>query len=229
MLSARSIALLCFLAFSTVAVSQEVPKVEIFGGYSYLHLDTNGASSSTLNQICNTTTGGNCPFIFQIHPGFNGWNAAGQLNFNSWFGITADISGHYGTLVTARATSASFQGIYFIDFALPKQSNYDFLFGPVFSYRKPRYKPFAHVLMGDERVSFGSVQLPLNPGTIPSPASHNYFAFAFGGGVDVELSRRFYLRAGEFDYQRVTSSVGSKDYQNNFRLSVGLVAHFGVR
>jgi hypothetical protein len=61
-------------------------------------LDTNGASSSTLNQICNTTTGGNCPFIFQIHPGFNGWNAAGQLNFNSWFGITADISGHYGTL-----------------------------------------------------------------------------------------------------------------------------------
>lgn len=222
------LAFLCVI-FPLFASAQDYPKTEIFAGYSYLHLDTNGASSSTLNQTCNTDTGGNCPFIFQIHPGFNGWNAAGQLNLNSWLGITTDIGGHYGTLVTARTTSASFQGITFFDFSLPKQSNYDFLFGPVFSYRKPRYKPFAHVLLGDERVSFGSARMPVNPITLIPPPPRNYFAFAFGGGVDLELSRRFYLRAGEFDYQRVTSSVGSKDYQNDFRFSVGLVARFGGR
>jgi len=220
---------LCVVLVPPLASAQDYPKAEIFGGYSYLHIDTNGASSSSLNQLCNTVTVGNCPFIFQLHRGFNGWNAAGQFNLSSWFGITADISGHYGTLVTAKTTSASFQGINLVDFSLPKQSNYDFLFGPVFSYRKPRYKPFAHALLGDEHISFGSVQLPSNLGTFPASPSNNYFVFSLGGGVDVKLSPRFLVRAAEFDYQRVTSSFGGKDYQNNLRFSVGLVALFGGR
>lgn len=220
-------AFLCVVLVPLFASAQYYPKTEFFAGYSYLHIDTNGASSSSLNQLCNTVTIGNCPFAFQVHPGFSGWNAAAQFNLSSWFGITADISGHYGTLVTARAISASFQGINFVDFSLPKQRNYDFLFGPVFSYRKPRYKPFAHALLGDEHISFGSQQLPSNLGTFPAPSSNNYFVFSLGGGVDVKLNRRFLLRAGEFDYQRVISSFSSKDYQNNFRFSVGLVALFG--
>jgi len=220
---------LCVVLVPPLASAQDYPKAEIFGGYSYLHIDTNGASSSSLNQLCNTVTVGNCPFIFQLHRGFNGWNAAGQFNLSSWFGITADISGHYGTLVTAKTTSASFQGINLVDFSLPKQSNYDFLFGPVFSYRKPRYKPFAHALLGDEHISFDSVQLPSNLGAFPASPSNNYFVFSLGGGVDVKLSPRFLVRAAEFDYQRVTSSFGGKDYQNNLRFSVGLVALFGGR
>jgi hypothetical protein len=218
---------LCAVLTPLLVFAQDYPKAEIFVGYSYLHIDTNGTSSSSLNQLCNAVTVGNCPFIFQLHPGFNGWNAAGQFNLSSWFGITADISGHYGTLVTAKITSASFQGINFVDFSLPKQRNYDFLFGPVFSYRKPRYKPFAHALLGDEHISFGSLQLPSNLGTFPTQFSKNYFLFSLGGGVDVKLSSRFLLRAGEFDYQRVTSSFGGKDYQNNFRFSAGIVALFG--
>jgi hypothetical protein len=218
---------LCVVFVPLLASAQDYSKVEIFGGYSYLHFDTNGASSSSLNQLCNTVTIGNCPFIFQLHPGFNGWNAAAQFNLNSWFGITADISGHYGTLVTAKVTSASFQGINLVDFSVPKQRNYDFLFGPVFSYRKPRYKPFAHALLGDEHVSFASLQLPSNLGTFPAPPSNNCFVFSLGGGVDVKLSSRLLLRAGEFDYQHVTSSSGSKDYQNNLRFSVGIVALLG--
>jgi hypothetical protein len=218
---------LCVVLIPLLVFAQDYPKAEIFVGYSYLHIDTNGASGSSLDQLCNTVTVGNCPFIFQLHPGFNGWNAAGQFNLSSWFGITADISGHYGTLVTAKITSASFQGINFVDFSLPKQRNYDFLFGPVFSYRKPRYKPFAHALLGDEHISFASLQLPSNLGTFPTQFSKNYFLFSLGGGVDVKLSSRFLLRAGEFDYQRVTSSFGGKDYQNNFRFSAGIVALFG--
>jgi hypothetical protein len=218
---------LCAVLVPLLASAQDYPKAEIFGGYSYLHLDTNGASSSSLNEICNTVAVGNCPFTFQIHPGFSGWSAAGQFNFNPWLGAVADFSGHYGTLITAKLTSASFQGINFVDFSLPKQSNYDFLFGPVFSYRRPKYKAFAHALLGDERISFESVQLPLNLGTVPAPSSHNYFVFSLGGGVDVKLNRRFLVRAGEFDYQRVTSSFGGKNYQNNFRFSAGIVVLFG--
>lgn len=229
MLCRRTSSLIFLLAFSAAARSQEFPKFEVFGGYSYLHIDTQGDSSSRLNQLCNTVTVGNCPFIFQVHSGFSGWNAAGQFNFTSWLGAVADLSGHYGTLVTAKTTSASFQRINFVDFSIPKQRNYDFLFGPVFSYRKPRYKPFAHALLGDEHMSFGSLQLPSNLGTVPQVPSHNYFVFSLGGGVDVKVSPHFLIRAGEFDYQRVTSSFAAKDYQNNFRFSAGLVAVFGER
>src|SRR3954464_13761443 len=160
---------LCVVLTSLLVFAQDYPKAEIFVGYSYLHIDTNGASTSSLNQLCNTVTLGNCPFIFQLHSGFNGWNAAGQFNFNSWLRAVADFSGHYGTLVTAKFTSASFQGINFVDFSLPKQSNYDFLFGPVFFTRKQRYKAFAHALRGDERVSFESLQLPSGVGPVPGP------------------------------------------------------------
>lgn len=220
---------LCVVPVPLLASAQDFPKAEVFGGYSYLHIDTNGASSSSLNQLCNTVTVGNCPFVFQLHSGFNGWNAAGQFNFNSWLGLVADVGGHYGTLVTAKLTSASFQGINFVDFSLPKQSNYDFLFGPVFTYRKSRYNAFVHPFMGDEHISFGSVQLPFNVGPVPSPPSHDYFVFSLGGGLDVKLNKRFRLRAGELDYQHVVNSFSNRSYQNNFRFSTGLVVFLGNR
>lgn len=49
------------------ALAQDVPKAEVFGGYSW--------------------AGGN----------FNGWNASLTGNINKRFGIVADFSGHYGS------------------------------------------------------------------------------------------------------------------------------------
>jgi len=57
---------LLFLALSP-ATAQDVPKVEVFGGYSW--------------------SGGN----------FHGWNASVTGNINRRFGIVADFSGHYGS------------------------------------------------------------------------------------------------------------------------------------
>lgn len=56
---------LVFLA-SLPVLAQEVPKAEVFGGYSW--------------------SGGN----------FHGWNASVTGNVNKRFGIVADFSGHYG-------------------------------------------------------------------------------------------------------------------------------------
>ena len=52
---------------SLPAMAQEVPKVEVFGGYSW--------------------SGGN----------FHGWNASVTGNINKRLGIVADFSGHYGS------------------------------------------------------------------------------------------------------------------------------------
>ena len=58
------------LAWGVSAMAQEEsPKVELFGGYQFTHLDP------SLNT--------------------NGWNAAVTGNVNRWVGVTADFSGSY--------------------------------------------------------------------------------------------------------------------------------------
>jgi hypothetical protein len=58
------------------AFGQDVPRAEVFGGYSYLNIDTNGLSS---------------------RQSANGWEAAISGNFNNWFGVEGDVAGYYKT------------------------------------------------------------------------------------------------------------------------------------
>ena len=90
-------ALLFCLSMAT-AFAQDTPRAEVFGGYSYLHIDTQGVTGSTLDALCNNTFGtGTCPAgTFQVHNAFNGWNGSVQANVNRWLGVAADFSGHYG-------------------------------------------------------------------------------------------------------------------------------------
>ena len=55
------------------AMSQDTPRVEVFGGYSLLH-DGNASPKN-----------------------FQGWDASSTTYLNHWFGLTADFSGHYST------------------------------------------------------------------------------------------------------------------------------------
>ena len=57
------------LALPLVALAQDAPKVEVFGGYSYL----NPKDADDLH----------------------GWNASVTGNVNKWFGIKTDVSGYY--------------------------------------------------------------------------------------------------------------------------------------
>ena len=64
-----------FLLVSAPTMAQDAPRVEIFGGYSYLRADR-GDNGINLN----------------------GWNAAVAGNINKWFGVVGDFSGHYGSI-----------------------------------------------------------------------------------------------------------------------------------
>lgn len=55
----------------------DFPRAEVFAGYSYLSVDTSGASSDRQS--------------------LNGWNAQANINANRWFGLTADVGGYYGS------------------------------------------------------------------------------------------------------------------------------------
>jgi hypothetical protein len=63
------------LSVSGCLIAQELPKAEIFGGYSFAPASVSG--STTLNV--------------------NGWNAAATGNINRLLGITVDFSQHFGT------------------------------------------------------------------------------------------------------------------------------------
>jgi hypothetical protein len=62
--------LLVWLSVSVQA--QETPKLELFGGYSYLRADDVSAGAN-----------------------MHGWNGSVTGNTNGWFGVTIDFSGHY--------------------------------------------------------------------------------------------------------------------------------------
>ncbi len=64
-------AALCSLCFS-----QEFPKADVAGGYSYLNIDTNDLTS---------------------RQSANGWEAAVSGNFNRWFAVEFDVNGYYKT------------------------------------------------------------------------------------------------------------------------------------
>jgi len=71
----RKLSLLCGLVLAVCLTTRAQglgDKVEVFGGYSYMHI--NSPSFST-----------------------NGWELSGQYKVNDWLGGVADFDGHYGS------------------------------------------------------------------------------------------------------------------------------------
>ena len=90
------------------------------------------------------------------------------------------------------------------------------MFGPVLAAHLKTITPFAHVLFGgtsNNSMGFG--------------ASYKRFTWFAGGGLDVNVSRHFEVRLGQFDYERVRTP-GSSDVPavNGFRYSCGLAFKF---
>jgi len=234
----RHIRVLVLCCFSIPVVAQQgAPRAEVFGGYSYLHIDTQGVTGTSLDAACNHFLGaGACPAgTFQVHHNFSGWNAAFQANVTHLFGIKADFTGNYGTPITLSSQAQSLLSQLGITGLPPKAKSYSYLFGPVVFQDVGRYKPFAHALFGANNVSTNLSGVKVGGLGIPGfTVSDTAFAMAFGGGVDVKLTDQISLRAGQVDYLFTKHDFsggikGIATHQNNFRASVGVVFRFGVR
>jgi opacity protein-like surface antigen len=167
-------------------MAQEHPKAEVFAGYSYVRINPGEGMQ-----------GDNIP---------GGWHASVAGNFNSWFGIVGEFSGHYGNPDFGTGVGA-------------EVNVHTYTFGPRVSYRgNEKVTPFAHVTFGGARVG-GS-------GFGPSESA---FAMTFGGGVDVKVHEKVGIRLGQFDYilTRFEGPVsGTTANQHNFRYSAGIVFRF---
>jgi len=198
------VVLLTLLFAAALATAQETPKVDIFAGYSLFHFDDNG-----LENALNTGFPGCCNYSKIMH----GWEGALQYNVTHTLGIVADFSGHYGNPITIPAAPATVNA-----------TMYNVMFGPQLNLRGKRMSGYVHTLLGFNRVHVADIPAPVN-----NPAfSNNAFAWAIGGGFDVNATKNIAIRVGQLDYIMTTQDFGlNLGHQNNLRFSAGVVFKLG--
>ncbi len=170
------------MACSFAASAQEYTKAEAFGGFQYTSFDA---------------------FNIQ-HVNLVGWNAQGTAYLAKPLGITAEVSGAYGSPTVGG-----------IGTSLP---TYTFLFGPTFRAPLTKTSPFVHAL-------FGMAHMSNSKGIYSSTG----FAFALGGGVDTNVSKSINWRVVQIDYlmTKLEDPTGTGNpRQDNFRLATGIVFKF---
>jgi opacity protein-like surface antigen len=209
------------LALPILTQAQELPRQEIFGGYSYMRLDAGNAGGDQ---------------------DLNGFNTSYTYNFNSFLGMTAEFSGAFANNVAVTSTMGTMSTTTIQDI-----NNYFVLFGPKFTFRgNERVTPFAHVLLGVVTQDF---QTASNGTTMTSTTLQNntQFAMAVGGGIDLNLTERLSVRGAQVDYVMTrlpgngvatvgsmgtgmgmgTSLTSGSTVQNNLRASAGIVLKLG--
>jgi opacity protein-like surface antigen len=178
-------ALVCLgtlLLLSACSAAQGRSRLEIFGGYSLEHISACGAPGDTFLTCSGFIETGN-----STPENYNGWDGAVTTFVYKFLGATADLSGHYGTSTIRQTSSAS-------------TSRLSYMFGPVAALRGHSFGPFVHGLFGQVHNKFGTFVTGEDTANVPT---YTKFAWAVGGGVDINASRRLALRLAQFDYERV--------------------------
>ncbi len=222
--------------------SDDYNKVEFYGGYSYNRVQPNAkattAFGSTVAQCSSAATeilGKNFQTDFCQRHGFNGFDASITYNFNRYFGIQGNVTGHNKSQKFTDTINGATETID------TKERIYNFLVGvQVKDNRKDaRFKPFAHALFGAARnTSKGvntSVAIPEDNYTLKSKVTS--FAMKLGGGIDARVNRRIDIRLVEVDYNPIFtrdfavtgfpfSSLNQQSKRaNNITIGFGIVIH----
>jgi len=203
------------LSFAQLETNHVATRGTIYAGYSLLH---------SSNDLGSTSIGGS---NFNLGGSLGGWEAQGTFNFTRHFGLTADFSGN----------SKQLAGISGLGFSAGTQQHmYDMLFGPTVTGYFGKSSVFGHALFGAAHSSLSAgITVPILGGISAPLDSSNAFAMAFGGGIDIGLSRHFAIRAAQVDFIRTNFNsldsltgltTGTSNNQNNFRYSGGVIWRF---
>ncbi len=215
----------CLCACSSLAQSTSsvpYPKLEVFGGYSangYFKSNEapEGNSSFPLSRFFSDDAGGP-----------KGFEASITRNFNKYLGIKGDFAVYFDNggpgQVTVKVCLESSCMTSSQDFNIKKRAFY-FMGGPELKWRnKTRLTPFAHTLFGVARSTADfSTAGPLL--THSDSDTRTGFAAAFGGGLDIRLSKSFSIRTMA-DYTAAFlgyNDESSSSRQNHIRLSIGII------
>ena len=200
----RKFAVIAILVSCSSAAShaQNYHQWEIFGGFDYLNAN---AGSVPVGNGSN----------FALQQNSYGWHLTVAENKFGWLGGVLDFSGDYSNRTMNFGTVSSPVNVRF------NGSAYPFLFGPRFYDRNLG----GVVLFGD--ALFGGVTRHTNIASSAQATTQTTWAYAFGGGADFRLTDLVSIR-GQADWIRSHfPDALTRDYQNDYRVSGGIVFTFG--
>jgi hypothetical protein len=144
---------LLLLISAPLLSAQEAPRFDVFGGFSYLRFDA-------------TTIG------YSDYTNLYGWNGGATGYIKLSLGVAIDLSGHYGSEMSA----------------------YHFMIGPQYTWRRDKSKVYFHALFGKAQNRVNIVQ--------PTRNGFESVGRSFGGGVgfDYDWSPRISIRAFQADF-----------------------------
>ena len=200
----KALLLFCVLLLGVTAWAQDVPKVEIPVGFSFINVHPNLASITS----------------------FNLFGGGGQVDFNfgSVFGVKADFMGYTQSSGHRLTQNGEFVGNV-------SGNLFTYMFGPQIKKHSGKFQPFAEFLFGAAHTNLYANVCKLETGCASGSGNNNGFAMALGGGIDYQVNRHFALRPVEVDYLLTRFSANHvANYtanQNNFRYVGGLNFLFG--
>lgn len=208
---------------------------------------TESCPSSGSVVVCTSTVVGPTLVSFNPRIGMYGWNGSITAVLAPWFGFASDFDGNYRNETDSAATtlttttnatctpapcipsgSSTTTATYRYTVSNPRIQT--FLFGPQFVFPVGKVKGYARFLAGGMHRSIvaGEVftsgnQTVAAVSSAPAGAapSSNYFACAFGGGVDGPIRKGLSWRVGA-DYLTSTGAA-----QNHVRAVTALVWQVG--
>ena len=212
------------LGISTVHAQTEYNKFELFGGYSYMNLNRGVDPDEFDDDFSDFPTN---------RVNAHGFNGSVAYNFKRYIGVKFDVTLHsYGEdfnsilivnpPVNTTQTFKTSQNIYQYMGGIQLKNN---------AKDGPKFKPFAHVLMGVADQHFSIDQ---SNGNRLVDVNSTDFAMKFGGGLDIKIHKNIDIRAIGFDWNPILRgdvNVGgnfgtvSGVLQNNWLLNFGVVIH----
>jgi hypothetical protein len=107
-----------------------------------------------------------------------GYTVYGNFNFTRHWGVEGNV--HQLSLITPSDIEEN-----------------SYLVGPRYTFHFRRFHPYAKGLLG-----FGRFVTDYDPGSHRPNVSYTYKIYAFGGGVDIPISKHVNIRAIDFEYQK---------------------------
>jgi opacity protein-like surface antigen len=199
------------LTLRSGAIAQDVPKVELAGGYSYVNFHP-GLSVITSQNL-------------------NGGGGAAVFNITPLIGIKADFMGYaVGTGWTQKLINAGFPVT-----GSASGNLFTYMFGPQIKIHRGKFQPFGEGLFGAAhsngyatilRCISGNNPTDCNLKSTSGTGNNNAFAMEWGGGLDIKLSRHVQFRPVEVDYLYTNFSSNHiariSNSQNSFKYFVGV-------
>jgi len=195
--------------FAIASVAQEIPKLELAGGYSYINFHP-GTSIITSQNM-------------------NGGGGSAVFNFSKYFGIKADFMGYaVGTGWTQKLISLGYPVT-----GSASGNLFTYMFGPQIKKHSGRLQPFGEGLFGAAHSNGYGTILGCLSGNDPNSCNlknghgnNNAFAMEWGGGLDWAVSPKVQIRPVEVDYLYTNFSSNHvariANSQNSFKYFAGV-------